>query len=310
VTLRLLTITVLLVAFAIPATADAARSPIKVGIGDRDPRMFQQKAFKRLKIKRVRFFIRWDAARKPKYLRWADAYVRNARKARISVLMHIMTDDLRIDRGTLPTAHQYRRDVGALVRRYRPMGVREWGVWNEANHHSEPTYRYPARAAYYFRIMRRLCRGCTIVALDVLDQRSAPRYIARFYRALGRKNRRRAAIVGIHNYADVNRLRTRGTRAVMRAVRRYNKRAQFWLTETGGFVHFKPVFPCNERRAANRLRYLFRLVRALRRDIRRVYYHQWSGENCRKFDAGLVRRNGKPRPAYHVLRDVLRGFSR
>ena len=70
---------------------------------------------------------------------------------------------------TLPSAATYRREVGRLVRTLRPLGVREWGVWNEANHPSQPTWRHPERAAAYFTAMRSICRGCTIVALDVLD---------------------------------------------------------------------------------------------------------------------------------------------
>jgi hypothetical protein len=52
--------------------------------------------------------------------------------------------------------------------------------------------------------MRSICRGCSIVALDALDQAGVTRYISRFYRALG-SSRRFARIVGVHNYSDTNR---------------------------------------------------------------------------------------------------------
>ena len=37
----------------------------------------------------------------------------------------------------------------ALVRRYRPLGVREWGAWNEVNHKTQPTWKSPKRAAQF-----------------------------------------------------------------------------------------------------------------------------------------------------------------
>ena len=46
----------------------------------------------------------------------------------------------------------------------------EWGSWNEANHKTQPTSKSPRSAAQFYGQMRKLCTGCTIVALDVLDQ--------------------------------------------------------------------------------------------------------------------------------------------
>jgi hypothetical protein len=51
-------------------------------------------------------------------------------------------------------------------------------------------------------------------------------------------------------------------------------------------------------------RQLFRLVRISPR-IRRVYLYSWSGGG--RFDASLMDPHGKPRPAYRVVADELRG---
>ena len=72
------------------------------------------------------------------------------------------------------------------MRHYKTLGVRDFGVWNEENHKSQPTYKNARRAATYYRTMRKICRGCTIVALDVLDQRGVQGYISRWFRALPR----------------------------------------------------------------------------------------------------------------------------
>jgi hypothetical protein len=198
------------------------------------------------------------------------------------------------------------------VRHFRPRGVHDWGVWNEANHRSQPTWRSPRQAARYYRVMRQICRGCAIVALDVLDQRGVARYIRRWYSALSRSLRSRARLVGIHNYSDTNRFRSRGTRSIIRTVRRYSRHARFWMTETGGVVNFGRSFPCSTRRAAKAVSYMFTLARRYRRYVKRLYAYNWTGDGCRgyAFDAGLTSPTGARRAAYYVFKRRLAGFLR
>ena len=298
----------LLVAF--PGAAQA-RTNVRVSIADQSPAMFDAPAYRALHLKTTRYFIRWDAIRSPADLARADAYVRRARAAHVRVLMHISTNDFTPKRAHLPSVAEYRRNVGALVRRYRRLGVREWGAWNEVNHKTQPTWKSPRRAAQFFKTMRSLCKGCSIVALDILDQAGATRYIQRFYRALG-SSRRFARIVGIHNYSDTNRAthRGRGTRSIILAVRTFNRRTQFWMTETGGVVNFGRSFPCNEQRAAKSVSRMFGLARSFRRYIKRLYVYNWTGSDCNGFDTGLTRGNGQLRPSYYTLRKNLRNFLR
>jgi hypothetical protein len=294
---------------ALPAAADA-RTNVRVGIGDQQISMFGHPEFKALKIKRVRYFIRWDAIRHPHDLATADNYVAAARRDGVKVLMHISSDNLNRKKARLPKLSRYRSDVTRLVKRYRKKGVKEWGARNEANHDSQGTWKSPKRAADEFKIVRRACKGCTIVALDVLDQAGVERYMQRFYRALG-SYRRYARIVGIHNYSDINRKRTRGTTSIIRTAKRYNRRSQFWLTETGGVVNFGGSFPYNESRAANRLKYLFSTTKRMRRDIKRVYIYNWTGAHRgARFDAGVVGPNGESRPGLTVLKQQMRNFLR
>ena len=71
--------------------------------------------------------------------------------------MHISTDDINSQpRKPLPSNSAYKSKVGALVARYRPMGVKDWGVWNEANHKSQPTAKNPKRAAAVLQDLPRL----------------------------------------------------------------------------------------------------------------------------------------------------------
>lgn len=294
------------------APAAGAKTSVAVGLGDQSPAMFAAKDFRALKIKKVRYFVRWDAMKVGYARRAADAYVAAARKAGVRVFMHVSTNDYTYRKAHLPTQREYRRYVGNLVKRYRARGVREFGVWNEANHYSQPTYKNPRRAAQYFRIMRSKCRGCTIVALDVLDQPNMESYIRRFYRALKPSERRAAKLVGIHNYGDTNRHRTSGTRRIIAETRKHNRRARFWFTETGGLVNLGKSFKCSTTRAAKALKYMFVLARKYRRQVSRLYAYNFYGTkpSCSGFDSGLVAFNGKRRKGYAVFKANARSFTR
>jgi hypothetical protein len=312
-TLASLTVIGALVALA--ATA-SARIPIRVGIGDQNIAMFDQSAFQRAKFERVRFLVPWNVMDDAQQRLSARAYVQRARAAGMQVLLHVSTDDYRIKKARLPSVATYRRQVRRLVSYFRALGVREFGTWDEANHASQPTWDSPSHAALFFREMYSAvkggCRTCGVVAVDVLDQTGVERYMASFYRRLSPTYRRRATIVGIHNYGDVNRRRTTFTRNIIRQAHRYNGRSRFWLTETGGIVEFGRSFPCSTTRAAARLSWMFHLARLYRTSgIDRLYVYNWTGAGCdARFDAGLTSPNGTPRAGYLYLRKVLSSYLR
>ena len=68
-------------------------------------------------------------------------------------------------------------------------------AWNEINHFTQPTYKNPKAAAKFTTIARKVFKGGTVVAADILDQadnarakrptfRSATRYVKAFRKAL------------------------------------------------------------------------------------------------------------------------------
>ena len=294
------------------APAAIAKTHVAVGIGDQSPAMFSQKNFKSLHIKKVRYVIRWDAYKTNYAVGQANRYVSAARKAHVRVLMHITTNDYRHKKAKLPSVRTYKKYVGKIVRHFRARGVKEWGVWNEANHISEPTWKNPKRAAQYFHVMRSLCKHCTIVALDVLDDSKVGRYISRFYRGLSRRDRSAAKLIGIHNYEDTNRHRTSGTRRVISAGRAQNRHVKFWFTETGGIVRLGRSFKCSTNRAARSISFMFSLAKRYRHDVTRLYAYNWFGTkpNCGPFDAGLVNYRGKARKGYKVFKSKARSYTR
>lgn len=305
-----------------PVATSAAKIKVAVGIGDQSPRMFADANWKALNLKKTRYFIEWNAIEQKGELDKADAFVSAAKQANVKVLMHISTDDINSKpRRPLPSVKKYKANVKALISRYKPQGVSEWGVWNEANHKSQPTARNPKRAAQFYKTFKGICKNCKIVALDVLDQSGVEKYIASWMKAAGSSGRS-AKIIGIHNYSEVNRkLKDKkrpknasfkkypGTKRIIDAVRKKNKRAKFWYTETGGVIKFGSL-RCSPSRQSSTTKYMFSLAKRYDRDIERLYSYNWFGAGCDGFDAGLVDADGTVRPAYATFKSGLENTSR
>ncbi|MFP5363867.1 MAG: hypothetical protein ACLGI5_14175 [Thermoleophilia bacterium] len=316
-----LLISTLALLFLLPAAPGSARSSIRVGIGDQSPRMFESAQFQQLKIKRTRYFVPADIMQDRSERLKARAFVKAARRAKVSTLLHISTADLRPKRGKLVSTRSYRRNVGRIVAYFRKLGVRDFGAWNEANHKTQETWNRVGHAASYFKSMyrtvKRRCRSCAVVGLDVLDQKGVERYIRAFYKRLSRTWRKRLTVIGIHNYSDVNRNRSRGTAKIIRTVRRYNRRARFWFTETGALASFGRSFRYSENRQARRIKTMFSLASRFRtRGVERVYSYNFfgiedgdCGSRCR-FDAGLVDADGSPRRVLDVFESRARRYRR
>ncbi len=294
----------------------SARIDIRIGIGDQQIASFDNPDFQRAKFARIRYVVPWNVMDNPTQRLTARAFVKRARAEHMQPFLHLSTDDYRIKKGHLPSVHDYKVKVGRLVRYFRALGVREFGTWDEANHASQPTYKSPNHAALFFvemyRAVKGHCRTCAVVALDVLDQTGVERYMRSFYRQLSPTYRRRATVVGIHNYGDVNRLRTTYTRSIIQQSHKYNRSTKFWLTETRGIVTFGSAFPYSPVRASHRLSQMFKIANLYRRSgIQRVYVYQWTGsDRTARFDAGLTNPDGSVRPGYTYLRTKMGGYLR
>jgi hypothetical protein len=158
-------------------------------------------------------------------------------------------------------------------------------------------------SALYYQALRRVCHGCTIVGLDVLDAANVSptlRYIEAFKRAVRRLHTPLPSVWGLHNYSDTNRFSSIRTRLVARAIS-----GQLWLTETGGIVKLGNSFTNNRgsglRRAARAIKFMFGLAASTSK-ITRLYIFQWTGASSRaRFDAGLTDVHYKPREGYIVV---------
>jgi hypothetical protein len=304
---------------AVPAGA-SAKTNVAVAIGDQSPNMFTNTDWKALNLKKTRYFVEWNTMDQPDQVAQTDAFVAAARAAGVSVLMHISTDDINHQpRRPLPSNSAYKKKVGALVAHYRAMGVKDWGVWNEANHKSQPTAKNPKRAAEFYKTFRGFkCKDCKIVALDVLDQAGVEKYIASWLKAAGSAGKK-AKVIGVHNYSQVNRRITEknasnrypGVARILKAIRKKNKVAKLWLTETGGLASFGNGFACDLSRQADRTKYMFDLIKKYDKNIERLYSYNFFGNGCTPaFDGGIVDENGVPRPAYDTFKSQLKNTQR
>jgi hypothetical protein len=301
-------------ALLVPAGASAA-SRYRVGIGDQNVSVFSDPNFQALKLKRIRYIVPWDWNSSQAQTDEVTTFVNTARLAGfepfITFTAHrgCWTGKRYSKRKTCkaPSNSRYLKKFKAFRKAFP--SVKVFAPWNEVNHVSQPTYKSPKRAAGYYNTLKRNCRGCKVVAADLLDTGTMSRYLKQFKRyAKGTPK-----IWGLHNYSDVNRKRTTKTLELLRQVR-----GEVWLTETGGIVSFTKSFPRSTTRAANRTKYMFTLSdkysrkrKGLRSRITRIYPYQYSGvDRNMRFDAGLVDTHGKPRKAYKVFKSKVRSRSK
>ncbi len=284
----------------VPAPAAADHTAV-IGVADHKPETFQEPLFRSLGVKRTRLVTPYDSVfSAPAEL---DRWIRSAQAGGLEPLVAFSRPSyMRCPAAPCraPSVAAYTRAFRAFRARYPE--VRSISPWNEANNNTEVTARNPRAAALYNNVVRRYCSGCRIVAADVLDIANLRSWMRSFQRYA--RGNPRLRIWGLHNYGDVNRFRSTGTRTLLR----YTS-GKIWMTETGGLVTFRAadgrtIFAPSEARATRALSYLLGPLRRLGgRRLDRIYLYNWRplATGSDRFDAGLVRPDGSPRPTYQVL---------
>jgi hypothetical protein len=285
---------VLLAALAFAAPAGA----LTIGIGDQKPDMFSDPRFLDSGIQYARRAVAWDALTSPGQTAGVDEWLNAARAAHVQPLISFTHSSL--NRRKLPTPERLLYEFRRFHARYP--WVTDFAAWNEANHCGEPTCHRPTLVAAYWRKLRLACPKCRILAAEVLDMPNMTSWVKAFRRAAKVEPR----YWGLHNYIDANRLRTTGTRRLLKAT----GHALIWFTETGGIVsrtnRRKVTFPESASHAAIATRFVFDKLVPLSRRNTRVYLYHWNSEPGPKtWDSALIGPGGKPRPAYRVLERVL-----
>lgn len=272
------------------------------GIGDEQTTMFSSPLYQQLHTRITRYIAPYDAAVRPDGLAKARAWITAAEAQHEQVLVAFYHSEHTPTH--LPTPAAYQKDVAAFVKDFP--NVRQYQAWDESNRGYIPRVLdspSATKTARYYQALLRVCHGCTVLGLDVLDSaytRPTLRYISEFKREVRRLRTVMPKIWGLHNYADVNRLENWRTRQLIRALG-----GQVWLTESGGVVQFGSAYPNRHgsglKRAAKVLKYMFAAA-AVDPQIKRLYIYDWSGGNAStRFDAGLTNAHDQPRPGYVIV---------
>jgi hypothetical protein len=284
----------LLLALAAPAQARQRNLPL-VGFGEQRADVFTNPHWQELGLKPMRYVVGWDALRYGWQRAEVDAWMRAAEAAGARPLIALTRSRAHWRNKVVPSTRTWVKAFKAFRARYPE--VTDYLVWNEANHCSQPVCHKPERVAGYYDAAVKACPKCSIVGADVLDTSSMSSYVRRFKAAARHKPR----LWGLHNYVDANRLRTTGTRTLLKLVK-----GRIWFTETGGLVHrntTSPVtFPQSVAHAAKATRFVLDRLANLSPRIKRIYlYHfEWQGPTA-SWDSGVLSPHGKPRPAYDVI---------
>ncbi|HEY5193283.1 MAG TPA: hypothetical protein VIJ39_05360 [Solirubrobacteraceae bacterium] len=277
------------------------------GLADQQTEMFTNPLWTQLHTKIARYIAPYDAAVRPYSLQLATAWIHAAEAAHQQVLVAFYHSEYTPTK--MPSVAVYQRDIQKFIKLFPH--VRQYQPWDETNRgtivevikgkrHTALVSPSPLQSAEYYKSMRSVCKGCTIVGLDVLDQPSVTptlRYIAQFKQDIARLKTVMPSIWGLHNYSDTNRFQTSRTRAVLAAVP-----GQVWLTETGGIVQLGSDFTNKKgsglTRAAKALSFMFKIAGSSSR-IKRLYIYDWTGGvSSTRFDAGLMNAKYEPRQGY------------
>jgi hypothetical protein len=291
-----------LAALAAAILAAPAHANYRVGLSEQSPALFSQPAWQSLKLKRVRYIIPWDYYKDAGQHNEVITFLNAAHANKQDVLLafsarrgcYVNGKYSKSSACRAPSTSAYKSAVTRFHKEFP--WVKTFSPWNEENHVSQPTHSSPKRAVQYYDTLRRACKGCTVMAADVLDQSNVTSWLRSFLHY----SHGRGTIWGLHNYKDVNRHQSKGLTNVLKTVP-----GQLWLTETGGIVTFLPAFKTSLSRSSSATKYMFQLAdkydskrRGYRSKLTRLYVYRWFGEQPgARFDAGLVNPDGSPRAA-------------
>jgi hypothetical protein len=296
----------LLVPAALGGSAGAPRAHAAAnyltGVGDEQTTMFTDPLWQQLHTKVARYIAPYDAVNHADDLGRARAWIQQAEASHQQILVAFYHSEHTPTK--LPSVSSYQKAVAKFVKDFPH--VRQYQSWNEANRGNvKGSFSSPSAgaSARYYQALKRVCPGCTVIGLDVLDAatiNATLRYIAAFKKEVAHLQTVMPTIWGLHNYSDLNRLESWRTRELSKAFG-----GQVWLTETGGIVQFKPSFTNKNgsglARASKVLKYMFSMAGA-NSHIKRLYIYNWIGGNSStRFDAGLMNAKGQPRPGYVVV---------
>src|SRR4051812_4154315 len=281
-----------------PINAVKGASKAKIGIADQNPGSLGDANLGKLGVRYVRRSVGWDWAKYGWQRDDIAAWVQAAQRIGAEPLVTFARS--RVKRHTVPTAAQYTSAFKAFRKRFPKVGT--FSSWNEANHCGEGTCKKPQLVAKFYKAIVKNCRGCKVLAADVLDQPNTVSWVRAFKKAAKVEPK----YWGLHNYVSANRFDVTRTVQMLQATK-----GEIWLTETGGLVarRNKSTVKLKQGKdhAAKVTRFIFDTLARLSPRVTRVYLYHWKSTSVKDtWDSAFVGPDGRSRPALAVLQAKLK----
>lgn len=299
-----------LAAVALPANASASAT---VGVSDQQASTFTNPLFSPLKMKVARYIAPYDVATAGTEKANFEAWLKAAKAAHQTILISFEHSRDGSKFSKAPSVSTYTKALKAFKKKYGSKF--DVTPWNEVNVCQAPGRQegQPARicksstgaklVAQYYSAARKVFPGRKITAIDILDGSNvggAVSYLRKFKKYV----KGHPKYWGIHNYSDTNRGSYSRTSRLIKTIG--DKKAQVWLTETGGQLRLRGVYaggsePAAETKAASALKCMFSMPKRYKQ-ITRLYVYQFNGAPVSNdFDAGLINIDNTKRKGYTVV---------
>jgi hypothetical protein len=297
-----------LAALAAVVIAPASASAVTVGISDQQPSTFTNPLYSPLKLKVARVITPYDVLDEPSEKARLDQWIHNAKIAKQTILISFEHSRLQSKYNKAPSVSTYTKAMKAFKKEY---GTKfDISPWNEVNvcqaagrMEGQPakickSATGPKLVAQYYSAAKSVFKGRKIVAIDILDGSNvggAVSYLRKFKHYV----KGTPKYWGIHNYSDTNRGSYSRTSRLIKTIN--NKKAEIWLTETGGQLKLRGK-EYGQAKAAKALKCMFSMPKRYKQ-IKRLYIYQFNGADASNdFDAGLIGPDNSLRTGYSVVK--------
>ena len=304
-----LTAVVLAVLIAVAALSTSASARLIAGVSDENGQVFTNPYFQALGVKQSRYITNYDAALTNPTP--TSAWMAAARAAGEHIMVAFNPGygtQCPSSPCTLPSAAQYKKGFLAFHRLYPYVKV--YQPWNEANSTTQPTWTKPQAVVTYYAIVKKYCKGCTVLGADIEDLTTPRRasYAVYIKALLADFKEARVAIPtvwGIHNYVDVNYFHATNTAQMLKLLP-----GRIWLTETGGLAFFETSalnvrLPYSVERQKKATHWMMTLALRNPKRIARLYIYNFLNGGppgaTNRFDSALLGTDGRPRLAWYAL---------
>jgi hypothetical protein len=295
-------------ALAATALVPASASAVTVGISDQQARTFTNPLYAPLKLKVARYIAPYDVLSEPDEKRKLDSWIHNAKLAKQTMLISFEHSRNATKYNKAPSVATYTKALKAFKKKY---GSRfDISPWNEVNVCQAPgrmegqpkkickSATGPKLVAQYYSAAKSVFPGRKIVALDILDGFNVGGAVS-YLRKFKKHVKGTPKYWGIHNYSDTNRGSTSRTARLIKEIN--NKKAEIWLTETGGQLRLRGV-EAGPEKAATALKCMFSMPKKFKQ-IKRLYIYQFHGADVTNdFDAGLISPENNTRLGYDIVK--------